>query len=88
MLDPQSQRSLIDVLPRPGPGRADDDSHPAGEELRVDLLIGPEGGFIPFELELFRECGFEFVGLGARILRVETAVVALLGQQALAADAC
>ena len=52
------------------------------------IVLGPEGGFIPFELELFRERGFEFVGLGPRVLRVETAVVAALAQQALAADAC
>ena len=47
------------------------------------LVLGPEGGFIPFELERFREGGFELIGLGPRILRVETAAVALLAQQAM-----
>ena len=44
------------------------------------LAIGPEGGFIPYELEKFRSCGFQPVSLGARILRVETAVPVLLSR--------
>jgi RsmE family RNA methyltransferase len=44
------------------------------------LIIGPEGGFIPFEIEKFREAGCRIVSLGERILRVETAVVALLAK--------
>lgn len=38
------------------------------------IAIGPEGGFIDYEIEKFKEAGFEFVSLGSRILRVETAV--------------
>ena len=44
------------------------------------LLIGPEGGFIPYEIEKFREAGCCVVGLGERILKVETAIVALLAK--------
>jgi RsmE family RNA methyltransferase len=44
------------------------------------VVVGPEGGFVPFEVDLLRAAGCEAVGLGARILRVETAVVALLGR--------
>lgn len=46
----------------------------------LTLAVGPEGGFIPFELDMFREYGFEAVNMGSRILRVEHAVVALLAR--------
>jgi 16S rRNA (uracil1498-N3)-methyltransferase len=39
------------------------------------LLIGPEGGFEPSEIEKARQAGFQTVGLGKRILRAETASV-------------
>jgi 16S rRNA (uracil1498-N3)-methyltransferase len=47
---------------------------------RCVLAIGPEGGWIPAEVESLRRAGFEVVGLGPRILRVETAVAALIGR--------
>jgi RsmE family RNA methyltransferase len=47
---------------------------------RVVVVFGPEGGLVPFELDLLRERGAMLVGLGSRILRVETAVVATLGR--------
>ena len=37
------------------------------------LAIGPEGGFNEFEVEQFEKQGFERVGLGERILRVDVA---------------
>lgn len=46
----------------------------------VVLAVGPEGGFIPYEVEKLLECGFQPVELGARILRVETAIPFLLGR--------
>lgn len=48
----------------------------AGKEIAV--FIGPEGGYSPKEAELARECGFSPVSLGKRILRAETAGLALL----------
>lgn len=46
----------------------------------VTLAIGPEGGFVDFEIELLQRQGFQPVQLGERILRVETAVTALLAR--------
>ncbi|HDY83698.1 MAG TPA: 16S rRNA (uracil(1498)-N(3))-methyltransferase, partial [Halieaceae bacterium] len=44
------------------------------------VVIGPEGGFIPYEVEKLREAGCEAVSLGPRILRVENALTSLLGR--------
>jgi len=46
----------------------------------VTLVIGPEGGFIPAEIDLLARGGCLPVHLGPRILRVETAVAALVGR--------
>jgi RsmE family RNA methyltransferase len=46
----------------------------------VTLAIGPEGGWIPYEIDLLGKSGLQPVQLGDRILRVETAVTALLAR--------
>ncbi|MEW6435185.1 MAG: 16S rRNA (uracil(1498)-N(3))-methyltransferase [Myxococcota bacterium] len=50
----------------------------AGHVKRV-VAIGPDGGWVPFEVELLRAHGFMPFSLGPRILRVEVAVPAVLG---------
>lgn len=53
---------------------------PRAVDESVTLAIGPEGGWIPYEIELLRKSGLQPVQLGERILRVETAVTALLAR--------
>lgn len=49
-------------------------SGPNAKVLRpVNLLIGPEGGFSPSEVEFAQGCGITPVSLGRRVLRAETA---------------
>lgn len=62
-------------------------AHPISEEAcpadiknQTTLIIGPEGGFTPYEVGKLEDIGFTSVHLGARILRVETAVPVLLGR--------
>ena len=62
-------------------------AHPTAEQScpravnqPVTLAIGCEGGFIPYEVDLLAQQGFQAVELGARILRVETAVTALIAR--------
>ncbi len=40
------------------------------------MMIGPEGGFDETEIHLARQKGFEVAGMGPRILKAETAVLA------------
>ena len=53
---------------------------PRAVQQPVTLAIGPEGGWIPYEVDLLRASGLSPVQLGDRILRVETAVTALLAR--------
>ncbi|MCC6076340.1 16S rRNA (uracil(1498)-N(3))-methyltransferase [Pseudomonas sp. GCM10022188] len=53
---------------------------PRAVDGAVTLAIGPEGGWIPYEVDKLQEAGLAPVQLGERILRVETAVTALLAR--------
>ena len=44
------------------------------------IMLGPEGGFVPFELALAQSAGFSEGHLGGRTLSVDTAVTAALSQ--------
>jgi len=59
--------------------------HSAGGGATV-LVIGPEGGFDPAELELAARLGYLRVALGAFVLRTETACAAALGALAAITD--
>ncbi|MFZ5471984.1 MAG: 16S rRNA (uracil(1498)-N(3))-methyltransferase [Myxococcota bacterium] len=75
-LDALFGRSSRRLLAHPGAERSLTELRPGG---RVVLAVGPEGGWIPFELELLAAHGFEPFTLGARTLRVEVAVPCLVG---------
>lgn len=49
---------------------------PHAPDARALLIVGPEGGFAPHEVAAAREAGVLTAGLGAQILRVETAAIA------------
>ncbi len=53
---------------------------PGGVDEKITLVIGPEGGFIPYEIEKLAAAGCTPVSLGPRILRVETAIPVLLSR--------
>ncbi len=57
-------RPLAELLPEQTPRSA-------------TVLIGPEGGFTPGEIDLAREAGFLSASLGPRVLRAETACIAV-----------
>lgn len=52
---------------------------PRDVEGPLVIAIGPDGGFIEKEIASFERIGFQPVTMGPRILRVETAVAALVG---------
>src|SRR5262249_53228101 len=58
-------------------------AHPGGEAITTGaagdmaVAVGPEGGFTDEEVTLARAAGWRVVSLGPRILRVETAALAL-----------
>ena len=47
---------------------------PAASLTPTTLAIGPEGGFSEYEVGMLNQQGFTSISLGARILRVETAI--------------
>ena len=76
-----------DHLPAMIKGRRALMAHPGGQSVcprHIDgntvLIIGPEGGLIPYEIDKIESAGCEVVSLGPRILRVETAVTSLIGR--------
>jgi 16S rRNA (uracil1498-N3)-methyltransferase len=48
--------------------------------LPAVVMIGPEGGFVPFEVQLAERVIAQRVGLGERILSVDTAFTTVLAQ--------
>ncbi len=66
------------LVAQPGAARPPGDVLQTHAGERVLLAIGPEGGWNDFELGLLDAHGFRAVSLGPRVLRTDTACVALL----------
>ncbi len=80
LADPSGERSLFQCLENVD---AMSSSRFQPLEGRILLGVGPEGGWTPYELEMFKAHGFEVFGMGPRILRTDTACIALLSQLSL-----
>jgi RsmE family RNA methyltransferase len=64
--DPESENSLAGIFTR--------------KAERITIAVGPEGGWVPFEIELMERLGFLRYALGRWVLRVESAIVAAIAQ--------
>ena len=88
--EPVKWHALI-ALPSESPAAMRLVAHPGGKSLsqvvphaaKICFAVGPEGGFTDDEIQLAIDSGWRTVGLGPRILRIETAAFALLAAIAL-----
>ena len=76
-MDDEFPDAACRVVAHPGVAAASAPSHGTG---RVLVAIGPEGGWTDGEVALLESHGFSRLSLGPRILRTDTAVVALLAR--------
>ena len=53
---------------------------PCAIDHACTVIIGPEGGFIPYEIDLLIKNGCQAVSLGNRIIRTETVIPYVLGR--------
>ncbi|MBN2686365.1 MAG: 16S rRNA (uracil(1498)-N(3))-methyltransferase [Pontiellaceae bacterium] len=65
LADPSGQKRMSDFLA-------------SASSQRILLAIGPEGGWMPYELEQLTSRGFNLFAMGDRILRSDTVTVGLL----------
>jgi 16S rRNA (uracil1498-N3)-methyltransferase len=88
--EPQSWHDWISPPPLAGELRSPEMlrliAHPTGKRLHsfentaqqsIQLTIGPEGGFTETEVAAAEAAGWQIVNLGPRIMRVETAAIAM-----------
>lgn len=48
------------------------------DKKNIAIIVGPEGGFDTSEVDELKRCGYKSISMGKRILRAETAPIALL----------
>ena len=57
-----------------------DQAMPHAIQHPCSIVIGPEGGFIPYEIDLLEKNGCQARHLGNRIIRTETVIAYVLGR--------
>lgn len=73
---PVISSTTTNLVAHPGDGKA----FPGQPQVPACLAVGPEGGFIPYEIDKLKEANFGVAHFGERILTVETVVPALLSR--------
>lgn len=79
-LCPTTNRLVAHPYERDEGSRKREEERGMKEEERLLLSIGPEGGWTDEEVALLEAHGFARYSLGSRILRTDTAAIALLAQ--------
>jgi RsmE family RNA methyltransferase len=74
---PALAQNTTALVAHPGGGV---DACPLALDRPCTLAVGPEGGFIPYEIEKLKQAGLVQIQLGARILRVENALTTLVAK--------
>ena len=73
----EHERSLREVLSQ-ALGRRSETRAEGRRPFSVNIFVGPEGGFAPGEIEIARSYGIVPATLGPRVLRAETAALAVV----------
>ncbi|MBU0675913.1 MAG: 16S rRNA (uracil(1498)-N(3))-methyltransferase [Proteobacteria bacterium] len=80
VLPPLLSEDTVSLIAHPEPPAFLDPGLLPTPNTPVAVAIGPEGGWVDYEIQRFHELGFISFSLGPRILRVDTAVPAILSQ--------
>lgn len=74
-LDAWAPKDALRLVPHPA---APETAHAMPADRRLVIAIGPDGGWVPFEVDLLVRHGFSPISLGPRVLRGEVAVPAVI----------
>lgn len=74
-LDAWAPKDALRLVPHP---TATERARAMPADRRLVIAIGPDGGWVPFEVDLLTRHGFAPIALGPRVLRGEVAVPAVI----------